>query len=110
MLQKGEKVLIITECSKTKSGYNSQTNLPAKNLYRGRLFQKVKQYAQTMSFDYVIISAKYGLVFPDEKIKGYEKMLKTNEDVKEIQTQVENRLTPMLQNAKSSSNVAKKMP
>jgi TPP-dependent indolepyruvate ferredoxin oxidoreductase alpha subunit len=67
-------------------------------MYQGRLFKAVKEYAETMGFDYVIISAKYGLIFPHEIIEGYEKVLQTREEIEEIRTTVEDRLKPILQN------------
>ncbi|MEM2506502.1 MAG: tRNA-guanine transglycosylase DpdA [Nitrososphaeria archaeon] len=97
-LKKGEKVLIITECSKEKLGYNSSVKAPAKKMYQGRLFKTVREYAETMDFDYVIISAKYGLVFPEEIIEGYEKVIQTKEDVEDIRSIVEKKLKPILQN------------
>ena len=95
-MNKGDKVLVITECTKQKTGYNSSTRVPAKVLYKGRLFRSVRAYAEAMGFDYVIISAKYGLLFPDDIIEGYEKVLQTKEDVKNIQPLVEDRLRPIL--------------
>ncbi len=95
-LKKGEKVLIITECSKEKLGYTSSVKAPAKLMYQGRLFKTVKEYAETMGFDYVIISAKYGLIFPDEMIEGYEKVLQTTDDVEKIRSIVEEKLKPIL--------------
>jgi len=99
-LKKGEKVLIIIECSKEKLGYTGSIKAPAKMMYQGRLFKTVKEYAETMGFDYVIISAKYGLVFPNEIIEGYEKVLKTAEDVERIRPIVEEKLKPILTNYK----------
>jgi cytoplasmic iron level regulating protein YaaA (DUF328/UPF0246 family) len=99
-LKKGEKVLIIIECSKEKLGYTGSIKAPAKMMYQGRLFKTVKEYAETMGFDYVIISAKYGLVFPNEIIEGYEKVLKTAEDVERIRPMVEEKLKPILTNYK----------
>ncbi|MEM1577081.1 MAG: hypothetical protein QXT98_06190, partial [Archaeoglobaceae archaeon] len=95
-LKKGEKVLIITECSKEKLGYSSLIKAPAKKMYQGRLFKTVREYAETMGFDYVIISAKYGLIFPNEIIEGYEKVLQTSEDVERIRPIVEEKLKPIL--------------
>jgi hypothetical protein len=67
-------------------------------MYQGRLFKAVKEYAETMGFDYVIISAKYGLIFPDKIIEGYEKVLQTKEDVEKIRPIVEEKLRPILNN------------
>ncbi|MEM2673748.1 MAG: tRNA-guanine transglycosylase DpdA [Candidatus Bathyarchaeia archaeon] len=97
-LKKGEKVLVITECTKEKLGYDSSVRAPARQMYQGRLFKAVRKYCETMGFDYVIISAKYGLLHPDEVIEGYEMVLKTKEDVERIRPQVEEKLHPILKN------------
>ena len=97
-LKKGDKVLVITECTKEKLGYDSSTKTPAKKMYLGRLFKTVKEYSEGMGFDYVIISAKYGLIFPDDIIEGYEKALQTKEDVKNIQSLVEEKIRSLLRN------------
>ena len=98
VLQKGEKVLIITGCSKEKLSSTNNLKSSAETMYQGRLFKKVREYSKTKGFDYVIISAKYGLLFPDQLIYGYEKVLKKDDDIKSIQPIVEDRLQPLLKN------------
>ena len=93
-----DRVLIITECSKRKLGYNARTKAPAKSMYQGRLFKWVQRYCHVMGYDYAIISAKYGLVFPDEVIEGYEKSLQTKNDVVNLQPRVEKLLNPLIKN------------
>ncbi len=95
-LSRGQKVLVITGCTKGKMAYNESLRVPAKKMYQGRLFKATRSYCESMGFDYVIISAKYGLILPDDIIGGYEKALRTKEDVKNIQSQVEERLRPLL--------------
>jgi len=95
-LKKGERVLVITACTKEKLGYTSKVKAPAKNMYRGLLFKLVKEFCEVNNFDYVIISAKYGLLFPDDEIEGYEKVLKTKKDVDAIRPIVEERLRKIL--------------
>jgi len=97
-LKKGMRVLVITGCTKEKLGYDSSVRAPAKQMYQGRLFKTVKRYCEAKGFDYVIISAKYGLLHPDEIIEGYEKTLKTKEDVESIRVKVEEKLRPILRN------------
>jgi len=97
-LSRNEKVLVITGCTKKKLGNDESVKAPAKQMYQGRLFKTVRKYCETMGFDYVIISAKYGLIRPDEEISGYEKVLKTKEDVEKIQPLVEEKLKPIIQN------------
>jgi hypothetical protein len=96
-LKKGEKVLVITECTKEKLGYDFSVKVPAKQMYQGRLFKAVRNYCEKMGFDYVIISAKYGLLHPDDVIEGYEMVLRTKEDVERIRPQVEEKLQPILE-------------
>ena len=97
-LSEGDKVLVITECTKEKLAHNDSLRAPAKIMYQGRLFKNVRNYCETMGFDCVIISAKYGLLFPEDVIKGYEKVLQTKEDIRRIQPLVEDKLKPILKN------------
>ena len=91
-LKKGMSVLIITACSKNKLGCDSSISAPAKEMYQGTLFKKVKLYAEVMNFDYRIISAEHGLVTPDQEIEGYDKKLRTNGDIEYIRTGVEEKI------------------
>ena len=95
-LQKGENTLVITSCAKEKLGYDGKTKCKAENMYQGRLFRTVREFCRVKGFDYVIISAKYGLLFPDEQIEGYEKVLRTKKDIEAIRSQVEERLKEIL--------------
>ncbi len=91
-LKKGMKVLIITACSKNKLGCDSSISAPAKEMYLGTLFKKVKLYAEVMKFEYRIISAEHGLVKPDQEIEGYDKKLRTNGDIEYIRPGVEEKI------------------
>ncbi len=95
-LKKGQKILVITGCTKQKLAYSNSLRVPAKKMYQGRLFTTVRDYCEAKGFDYVIISAKHGLLFPDDIIGGYEKVLRTKEDVRNIKSQVEEKLRPLL--------------
>jgi hypothetical protein len=90
------KVLVITSCTKEKLSPNIAAKVPAKTMYIGKLFQAVKEFCELKKLDYVVISAKYGLLYPDEIIEGYDKVLKTKQDVEEIRPSVEQRLKPIL--------------
>ena len=85
-LKNEKNVLIITSCTKSKRGYNDSVSSLAKDMYQGELFKKVKSYSETMGFDYVIISAKYGVLHPVDNINGYEMQLKTRLDVENYST------------------------
>jgi hypothetical protein len=91
-LKKEKNVLIITACSKNKLGCDPSTYVPAKEMYQGTLFKKVKSYADAMDFDYRIISAEYGLIKPDQFIEGYNKKLRTNGDIENIRPSIESKI------------------
>ena len=74
------KTLLITGCCKEKLDHPA----PAKDLYQGRLFKLVKAYAETNSFNWIIISAEYGLVTPDQVLEPYDTQIKTAGDVKRV--------------------------
>jgi cytoplasmic iron level regulating protein YaaA (DUF328/UPF0246 family) len=56
----------------------------------------VKKYAESMNFEYRIISAQYGLLHPNDFIVGYNKRLCTNGDVELIRPDVEEKLKTQL--------------
>ena len=49
----------------------------ARNLYISDLFCKARRYAEASGCPWYILSAKYGLVTPDQKIATYEQTLNT---------------------------------
>lgn len=55
-------------CSAKKAGFAC----PAKHLYRGEVFKKAWRYCTTEPFDLIfILSAKYGILSPDDVISPY---------------------------------------
>ncbi len=48
----------------------------ARNLYQSDLFKKASAYAEKMYHEWFILSAKYGLVHPDDMIEPYDQTLK----------------------------------
>ena len=95
-LQKRDNVLVITGCTKKKLDSVGNVTAPAKEMYQGMIFQKVRKYAESMGFDYVIISATYGLIFPDDMIEGYEQVLRSRADIESLQPAVEDRLSEII--------------
>ena len=91
-----KNVLIITGCTKSKLACDERITAPAKDMYQGRLFKKVREYAEARKFDYLIISAKYGVLHPDEPIEGYDLQLKTKIDIDNIRPDVEQKLRKWL--------------
>lgn len=95
-LKQGQNVLLLAGCTKKKRGDNQAVCAQAKDMYQGTLFQKIQEYAEAMGFPYLIISAKYGLVTPDQEICGYNQVLKSRNDVEAIRPGVEEALEPYL--------------
>ena len=93
-----KKVLVITACTAEKLGNTPKVRAKAKDMYQGRMFKLVRKLCERMGWDYVIISAKYGLIFPDEEIEGYEQFLKTKQDREIIKPKVLSRLSKILPN------------
>lgn len=59
-------------CSRSKSQEATQ----AKDLYQGDLFKKSRKYLELIGIRYVILSAKLGVVEPEEVIEPYDCTLK----------------------------------
>lgn len=65
--------IILVSCVKSKR----HTGSAAKDLYTSALFAKEREYAERSKVPWYILSAKYGLVGPDERIEPYELYLPT---------------------------------
>jgi len=96
LLSLNGKVVVITGCTKTKMGYDSTVKAKAVDMYQGRLFQAVRRYSESKRFPLMILSAKYGLVSPDEVIEGYERTLRTTDGVDAIRQKVNEQLSKIL--------------
>lgn len=66
-----QKVLLILSCTKRKLSHPA----PAISLYQGDIFKKGVRWARRHNFDIAIISAKHGLVMPDEVLKPYNRRI-----------------------------------
>jgi len=86
------EILVITSCSKKKLKHKAK----AEDLYQGVLFKTVKDFVKRKNYDWVIISAKYGLVLPQQNIQPYDKQLKTKKDIEEIRDNVISKLKAIL--------------
>jgi hypothetical protein len=61
----------LVSCVKTKLDRPAK----AKDLYVSDLFKKARAYCEEAYDEWYILSAKYGLLHPDDRIKPYEKTL-----------------------------------
>lgn len=69
-METAERIGLVA-CVKSKRGVAS----PASQLYISPLFQKSKRWAERHCDRWFVLSAKYGLVHPDEVIEPYEQTL-----------------------------------
>jgi len=83
-----KRVLVITSCTSKKISNKPDVEARAKSMYKGRMFKRVKKLSEVMGWDYVIISAKYGLINPEDRIRGYEKYLDTKEEIEGVKPKV----------------------
>lgn len=90
------KILVITGCTKLKKFYTSDHTLQAKEMYQGRIFKKVRKYCELKNFPYYIISAEYGLIDPDDKIGGYERVIKNQKDIERIKVDINKKLGSLI--------------
>lgn len=72
------KTIFLVSCSSEKNE-NAQT---ASELYSSDWFKKAKRYAETNSDEWFILSAKFGIVRPEEKIENYNELLNEKSSLK----------------------------
>ena len=63
-----EHQVVLVSCVAAKRTVPS----PAKDLYLSALFKATRAYAETQSTKWYILSAKYGLLSPDDVVSPYE--------------------------------------
>lgn len=70
------KKIVLVSCSAKKIPLKKGEKIEAKHLYASTLFKKSWEYAQLLKPDSIyILSAKYGLVKPDDLLATYNKSL-----------------------------------
>lgn len=65
--------IILVSCVKLKN----QRPSAAKDLYCSTLFKEMRRFAESKGGSWGILSAKYGLLMPDDQIEPYELTLNT---------------------------------
>ncbi len=78
------KTLVILACSQKKG----PKPVPARDLYLGSLFKLGRKFAEVHHFDYVIISAKYGLLRPEQVVSPYDQRIASVSDVRRVREMV----------------------
>lgn len=73
------KKLVIVQCGGKKIWKEKPyiKKISAKDAYASSYFQKNRLYAEKTGDKWIILSAKYGFLFPDDKIEDYNVTFKT---------------------------------
>lgn len=79
--------LHITYCSKEKD--RTRKDLPAIQRYDSERIDKIKVYSDQRNEKFAILSGKYGLIEPEEKIPFYDELLR-EKDIPHLVTGVKN--------------------
>lgn len=90
--------LVIVSCGKRKlEGVKSLgIKIPAKYLYTSEYFNLCKDYAEMFAKKWVIFSAKYGILDPDELVEVYEQRLDLRQISEKFIKEVEKRLSQIV--------------
>ncbi len=89
-----KKGLLIISCSKRK--VKTSSPIKAWDLYDGVIYRVLKKNMTDFgAFDILIISAKYGLIFPDTIIENYEQVM-TAKRALELKKMISDQVKPYL--------------
>ena len=94
-LPNNRKTLVLTSCSKKKD--ITKGKLESSKRYIGQMFNMTKQFVNNNNYDLLIISAKYGLLKPDEKIENYELRLQNQKQSIQLRPKVVPKLKKILE-------------
>lgn len=72
------RVLFIVACSSTKNRLLSTRQLPARIAYAGPAFLAARSYVEGVGAKWVVLSAKYGLLWPGDQVSMYNDRLTTS--------------------------------
>ena len=84
--------LYVTYCSKDKS--REEEKIPAISRYSSARIEKIRELAEKRDQKFAILSGKYGILRPQQKIPFYDKLL-GEEDLEEMVQKVEKQLEEM---------------
>jgi hypothetical protein len=90
-------VLVISSCSNDKANIEEGVLRPAEDVYNGRLFNSVRELCDATGWDHRVISAKYGLVAPEDEISVYDETLESKEEGIRLQSEIIPELAAILQ-------------
>jgi len=97
-LPDGKKTLVITSCSKRKD--QSAGKIESIKRYTGQMFKMTKKFAENNNYNLLIISAKYGLLKPKDKIENYNLRLENEKQAIQLRQKVIPKLREILEKEK----------
>ena len=94
------KICLILSTSRKKIWINDNqlSKVEAKSAYIGNNFLKARKIAEKFSLDYLIISAKYGLMDKNTLIENYDKKIKSRKAALEMKNDFKGKLKELEQN------------
>jgi len=95
-LPDGKKTLVITSCSKTKKKIRKK--IKAIERYKGQMFCMTVKFANQNNYDILILSAKYGVLKPNDKIGYYNKQINNQNDIFNLKPKVITKLSKIIEN------------
>ncbi len=81
-----KKTLVITSCSKKKD--QSRGRMKSAARYCGQLFNLTHKFTSNNDYELLIISAKYGLLKPDDLIENYDLRLQNQKEALQLKPKV----------------------
>ena len=69
------QVILLIACSAKKWPLRPRVRVPARNLYAGTLTRLALELAAVKGWEPLILSAKYGIIKPTERIEWYDQKL-----------------------------------
>lgn len=75
-----ERVLVIVACSARKNDLLPLVPLPARLAYTGQAFRGAREYLESFGMRWVILSARYGILWPWSRIEFYNERLPARVD------------------------------
>ncbi len=97
-------IIVITSCSNSKKSYPCK----ARELYTGQLFRMVNSLCNKFDFHLKILSAKYGLIGPDQVLKPYNFRIKYKKDIEKLQIRTKDSIEEIIKKYKKIIVIAGK--
>lgn len=93
MADNRKPMCLIMGCSKRKDEISKEVC----EFYKGQLFNMLKKVCKIQCIDYIVLSGKYGILFPHEIVEPYNQKIQNNkEDIQRVRKLSIPRIRPLL--------------